>query len=194
MPWASKCNRGHYRRCISGSYLLRTISIQHLISHNKKMHAFKMRHIQYQVSFNKIPIATVPGEEERLRGRLRDQRKVHRAVQEARCAAQQAAAQDEAATGRQRSQRREWQVGRRAAASRNATTLARILNLRFFRRNSSQDCQSSGRSDRSASPDNSSTSGYSSPSAGVQSKETSPYGSKARLMNKIIIAYLCTRT
>lgn len=33
-------------------------------------------------------------------------------------------------------------------------------------------------SDRSASPDNSSTSGYSSPSAGPLSKETSPYGSK----------------
>jgi hypothetical protein len=45
-------------------------------------------------------------------------------------------------------------------------------------RRNSQDCQSSGRSDRSASPDNSSTSGYSSPSAGAQSKETSPYGSK----------------
>ncbi|TRY63319.1 hypothetical protein TCAL_01829 [Tigriopus californicus] len=37
------------------------------------------------------------------------------------------------------------------------------------------DCN---QSDRSASPDNSSTSGYSSPSAGPLSKETSPYGSK----------------
>ena len=36
----------------------------------------------------------------------------------------------------------------------------------------------SGRSDRSASPDNSSTSGYSSPSAGLHSKESSPCGSK----------------
>ena len=34
------------------------------------------------------------------------------------------------------------------------------------------------RSDRSASPDNSSTSGYSSPSAGLHSKESSPCGSK----------------
>ena len=37
---------------------------------------------------------------------------------------------------------------------------------------------SENRSDRSTSPDNSSTSGYSSPSAGVHSKESSPCGSK----------------
>ena len=60
---------------------------------------------------------------------------------------------------------------------RNWREFQTILFL-IFRRSSSGDCQSSGRSDRSASPDNSSTSGYSSPSAGAQSKETSPYGSK----------------
>lgn len=44
--------------------------------------------------------------------------------------------------------------------------------------NGNSNVSSENRSDRSASPDNSSTSGYSSPSAGLHSKESSPCGSK----------------